>query len=325
MAAAEVGDEQAFEDPTVNELCERCAELLGQEAAVFLPSGTMANQISYRVHCRQGDEVIVEASSHPIHFESGGPSAVAGIVLNPVQGRRGLLDAAEVRAAIRPRHRHSPRSRLVSLENTANMGGGAAWEVEAMRAVVAVAHGAGLAVHLDGARLANAAVARGVTMAAFGSMVDSVWLDFSKGLGAPIGACLAGSKPFIEEAWRVKQQLGGSMRQAGIVAAAALYGLEHHYDRLADDHRRASRLAEAIKAMPGLDLINQPVDTNLVFFSTAKTGIAAADLQERLMATGVRIGAIDQWTMRACTHLDVDDEGIERAVEALASVVPVAA
>ncbi|MFW5678910.1 MAG: threonine aldolase family protein [Pseudomonadota bacterium] len=321
MAEAEVGDEQAFEDPTVNALCARAAELLGHEAAVFLPSGTMANQIAFRLHTRPGDEVLLEATTHPLHYESGGPAANAFCMFRPLEGQRGKFGPEAVEAAIRGSYRHNPRTSLVCLENTTNMGGGAVWTVDEVRAVSEVARSHGLKVHMDGARVANAAVAAGVPMAAYGRLCDTIWLDFSKGLGAPVGACLAGSKEAIHEAWRIKQQLGGAMRQAGIVAAAALYALEHHYDRLADDHARAQRLAEAVADIPGLDVVGGPVETNLVFLSTEASGRAAADISRDLLALGVRINPTAPTTLRACTHLDIDDAGLERAILALRRVM----
>jgi len=321
MAEADVGDEQAFEDPTVNALCERAAQLLGQEAAVFLPSGTMANQIAFRLLTRPGDEVLVEATTHPLHFESGGPAANAYCMFRPLAGVRGKFTAAQVTDAIRGGYRHHPRTSVVALENTTNVGGGAVWTVDEVAAVAAAARAKGAKVHMDGARLANAAVAAGVPLAAYGKLCDTVWLDFSKGLGAPVGACLAGSAAAIDEAWRIKQQLGGAMRQAGIIAAAALYALDHHLDRLAEDHARAAELAAAIRELPGLELLNPPVETNLVFFTTANSGWSAPALSEALAAKGVRIGAMGPDQLRACTHLDVDDSGIETAIGALRELV----
>ncbi len=317
MAEAEVGDEQAFEDPTVNALCERAAALLGHEAAMFLPSGTMANQIAFRLHTRPGDEVLLEATTHPIHYESGGPAANGFCMLRPLAGKGGKFTSAQVEAAVRGSYRHNPRTSLVCIENTTNMGGGAVWTVDEVIDVERTARAHGLKVHMDGARLANAAIAAGVALSDYGRLCHTVWLDFSKGLGAPVGACLAGSKETVDEAWRIKQQLGGAMRQAGIIAAAALHALDHHVDRLAEDHARAQQLADAISEIDGLELLNAPVETNLVFFSTAPSGRHAPDLQEALMASGVRIGALDTYVMRACTHLDIDDGGIDRAIEAL--------
>jgi threonine aldolase len=321
MAEAEVGDEQAFEDPTVNALCERAADLLGHEAAVFLPSGTMANQIAFRLLTRPGDEVLVEATTHPLHFESGGPAANAYCMFRPLQGARGKFGAEQVSEAIRGGFRHDPRTSVVAIENTTNMGGGAVWTVDEVAAVAEAARAKGIKVHMDGARLANAAVAAGVPLAAYGRLCDTVWLDFSKGLGAPVGACLAGSKDAIHEAWRIKQQLGGAMRQAGVIAAAALHALDHHLARLAEDHARAAELAAAVRELGGLELLNPPVETNLVFFSTAGGAWSAPALAEALAAKGVRVGAMGPHTLRACTHLDVDDAGIETAIAALRELV----
>jgi threonine aldolase len=319
MCEAEVGDEQKFEDPTVNQLCEMVAELLGKEAAVFLPSGTMCNEIALRVHARPGEEVIAHHSAHPIHFESGGPGALAGVNMRAIDGPRGQFDGDAVEAAVRPAFRHFPRSRLLWVEQTSNMGGGSVWPLARMQAVTAVARRHGLSTHLDGARLMNAVVASGVSARDYAAPFDSAWIDFTKGLGAPVGAALAGSRAFIDEAWRLKQQMGGAMRQAGIIAAGGVYALRHHVKRLADDHANARRLAEGLAALPGVSLDPATVETNLVFFEL--TGdLGAADAVERLLARGVRMGALGARTIRAVTHLDVDAAGIERALDAARAV-----
>src|SRR5882672_3268754 len=248
MCDAEVGDEQKFEDPTVNLLCEMVAELLGKEAAVFLPSGTMCNEIALRVHARPGEEVIAHATAHPIHFETGGPGALAGVNMRSIDGPRGQYDAAAVEAAVRPPYRHFPRSRLLWVEQTSNLGGGSIWPLARINEVTAAARRHGLSTHLDGARLMNAVVASGVAARDFAAPFDSAWIDFTKGLGAPVGAALAGSREFITEAWRLKQQMGGAMRQAGIIAAGGVYALRHHVKRLAEDHANAKRLAEGLAA-----------------------------------------------------------------------------
>ncbi|PYO52282.1 MAG: low specificity L-threonine aldolase, partial [Candidatus Rokuibacteriota bacterium] len=223
MSEAEVGDEQKLEDPTVNLLCEMVAELLGKDAAVFLPSGTMCNEIALRVHARPGEEVIAHATAHPIHFETGGPGALAGVNMRSIDGPRGQYDAAAVEAAVRPPYRHFPRSRLVWVEQTSNLGGGSVWPLARINEVTAVARRHGLSTHLDGARLMNAVVASGVSARDYAAPFDSAWIDFTKGLGAPVGAAMAGSRAFIDEAWRCKQQMGGAMRQAGIIAAGGVY------------------------------------------------------------------------------------------------------
>ena len=317
MAEAEVGDEQAMLDPTVNALCERVADLLGKEAAVYLPSGTMCNQIAARVHCRQGDEIILAATAHPIFAESGGPAALAGVMLRGLEGERGMFTAEQVRGAINsPAWRHAPRSRLLEVENTTNVGGGAVWPLAEIEAVTGVARGHGLACHMDGARLMNAVVASGTSAADYARPFDSLWLDFSKGLGAPVGAVLAGSKPFVHEAWRVKQQIGGAMRQAGIIAAACIYALDHHVERLAEDHANARVLAEGLAGIRGVAIEPASVETNIVWFDVGGP-LSAEDIARALEEQGIRIGGYSQHRMRAVTHLDVTRADVETTLRAL--------
>jgi threonine aldolase len=315
MCDAEVGDEQKGEDPTVNRLQEMVAELLGKAAAVFLPSGTMCNEIAMRVHCRPGDEMLAHRTAHPIHFETGGPAALAGVNVRPLDGPRGQFDAAAVHEGVRFPGRHSPRSRLLWVEQTSNLGGGSVWPLERIGRVVEAGRGHGLATHMDGARLMNAVVASGISARAFAGPFDSAWIDFTKGLGAPVGAALAGSHDFIAEAWRCKQQMGGAMRQAGIIAAGGVYALTHHVERLAEDHANARRLAEGLAGLPGIKLDPAEIDTNLVFFDVTGS-IDAPTAVERLLAQGIRMGAMGSRTIRAVTHLDVDSPGIDRALEA---------
>ena len=255
MAEAEVGDEQRFEDPQVTELCSRVAALLGFQAAVFLPSGTMCNEIAFRLHIRPGgDEAILHRRSHPIIAEAGGPAAFAGAMMYPLDTPLGMFTGEDVRGALRPAgDRYSPRSRLVSVEQTTNMAGGRVWPLSQLRDVVSVASEAGLRLHMDGARLMNAVVASGVAASEMTAGFDTAWLDFTKGLGAPLGAVLAGSVELIDEAWRYKQMLGGAMRQAGIVAAGALYALDHHVDRLAEDHATGPRAGGRARRFAGRD------------------------------------------------------------------------
>ncbi len=319
MCEAEVGDEQKHEDPTVNLLQEMVAELLGKEAALFLPSGTMCNEIALRVHCRPGEEMLAHKTAHPIHFETGGPAALAGVNVQSLDGPRGQYDVATLEAAIRPDNRHMPRSRLVWIEQTSNLGGGSIWPLEAVRAVTGVARGRGLSTHMDGARLMNAVVASGISARDWAQPFDTAWIDFTKGLGAPVGAAIAGSRAFIAEAWRCKQQMGGAMRQAGIIAAGGVYALRHHVERLADDHAHARRLAEGLAALPGIKLDPAGVETNLVFFDLTGSLDATAAI-ERLLARGVRMGALGPRTIRAVTHLDVTTAGIERALAAARTV-----
>jgi threonine aldolase len=313
MCEAEVGDEQKLEDPTVNLLCEMVAELLGKDAAVFLPSGTMCNEIALRVHARPGEEVIAHHSAHPINFETGGPGALAGVNMRTVDGARGQFDAAAVEAAVRPASRSSPRSRLVWVEQTSNLGGGSVWPLERLEAVAKIGRSHGLATHMDGARLMNAVVASGVSARDYAAPFDSAWIDFTKGLGAPVGAALAGSRAFIEEAWRCKQQMGGAMRQAGIIAAGGVYALRHHVKRLAEDHANARRLAEGLARLPGVRLDPSTIETNIVFFELTGS-LSAPAAVERMLARGVRMGALGARTIRAVTHLDVDAAKIERAL-----------
>ena len=313
MCEAEVGDEQKLEDPTVNLLCEMVAELLGKDAAVFLPSGTMCNEIALRVHARPGEEVIAHHTAHPINFETGGPGALAGVNMRVVDGARGQFDAAAVEAAVRHASRYEPRSRLVWVEQTSNLGGGSVWPLERLEAVAAVARRHGLATHMDGARLMNAVVASGISARDYAAPFDSAWIDFTKGLGAPVGAALAGSRAFIEEAWRCKQQMGGAMRQAGIIAAGGVWALRHHVKRLAEDHANARRLAEGLARLPGVGLDPATIETNIVFFELT-SALTAGVAVERMLARGVRMGALGARTIRAVTHLDVDAAAIERAL-----------
>ena len=317
MVEAEVGDEQQREDPTVNRLQEAVAELLGKEAALFLPSGTMCNQVAFAVHCRAGDEILLHETAHPILYEAGGAAALVGAVFRPLPGPRGVFSAEQVRAAVRPAVHYMPRSRVVSVEQTANIVGGVCWRLAEVEAVCGAARGAGLRCHMDGARLLNAVVATGTPARAFAAPFDSVWLDLTKGLGAPVGAVLAGSRAFVEEAWVFKQRFGGAMRQAGIVAAAGLYALEHHVERLADDHDLARRLARGLAELPGITLDPEQVETNIVIFDLAAPGLTADAFAERARARGgVRFTVIGPSTLRAVTHLDLPPDAVERALAA---------
>ena len=290
MAEAEVGDEQRGEVPTVNRLCERAALLMGQEAALFVPSGTMCNQIAIATHCRPGDEIITAEASHIIGSEGAGAAIFAGSFIRMISCRRGIFSAADVSAAVRPRRPKSPRSRLLEVEQTNNRGGGSIWSLEAIRSVTDAARAHGLALHMDGARLMNAAVASGVSARDFAAPFDSVWLDLSKGLDCPVGGVLAGSAEFIEEAWTWKHRFGGAMRQAGILAAAGLYALDHHVDRLAEDHANARLFADRISEVPGIVLDPPEVETNLVFFNVEQAGASAKETPDRLPEKGLRIG-----------------------------------
>ena len=317
MAGAAVGDEQRGEDPTVNLLCGRVAGLLGKEAALFLPSGTMCNQVAVATHCRPRDEIVAAEGSHVISSEGAGAAVLAGAFVRAIPCARGVFTGDDVAAAARARKPKSPRSRLVAVEQTHNRGGGAVWPLAAIRSVADAARARGLALHMDGARLLNAVVASGVAAGDYAAPFDSAWLDLSKGLGCPVGGVLAGSKQFIADAWVWKHRLGGAMRQAGMLAAAGIYALDNNVRRLADDHDNARAFAARIAKIPGIRLDPETVETNLVFFDVTGTGRAAADIAARLLASGVRIGVEDAHRMRAVTHLDVDRAGVEEAAEAL--------
>ena len=318
IAAAEVGDEQQNEDPTVARLLAKVCGLLDQQAAIFLPSGTMANEIAILVHCRPGDELIAHELSHVVLGEGGAPAALAGVMIRALQGHRGLFTPEMVRQALRADSRYQPTSRLVVIEQTANIAGGTLWPFDQLQQVVEEAHSHGLAVHMDGARLMNASVASGLPAANYSRMCDSVYMDFTKGLGAPLGAILAGSHEFIADAGRWKQRLGGSMRQAGMMAAACLYALDHHVERLLEDHENARTLAALLAAVPGISV--EPVDTNIVFIDVAGVGVPASDFNEELKRRGTRGGIHGSTRMRFVTHLDVSREQIKNAAAIVADV-----
>lgn len=312
MLRAEVGDEQNGDDPSVHALCDRMAALMGKEAAVFMPTGTMCNVAATLTHCRPGEEIIAHETAHILTSEGGAHAALGGFQIYPLKGERGLFSADALRAAIRGRSRHTPTQRLVEVEQTANIGGGAVWPKAQLDEIAGIAKEHGLATHMDGARLMNACVAAGIPATEMAAGFDSVWLDFTKGLGAPLGAVLCGSAEFIDQAWRWKQRLGGAMRQGGVCAAACLHALDHHIDRLAEDHANAKALARGLAQMPGMQ-VEEP-DTNLVYFDPAGTGVSAADLVKRLRLEGVQLSILGG-RIRACTHLDVNAAMIAETLE----------
>lgn len=316
MAAAEVGDEQRGEDPTTLELCARVADLLGMEDAIFLPSGTMCNQIAYLVHCRPGDEIIAASSAHVYGSEGAGASALAGAQFRTIASADGVFSAAEVRAHIRPLRHRSPRSRVISVEQTSNRGGGTVWPTELLAEIAATAHEHGLAAHMDGARLPNAAVASDKPMSAHVAGYDSAWIDLSKGLGCPIGAVLAGNKNFIEEAWYWKHRLGGAMRQSGYLAAAGLYALEHNYRRLAEDHENARLFASLVNGAGGASVYPASVETNILFLDLSGCAMNAEAIAAKLRQQNIRFGVESPTRMRVVTHLDVSDQQVRQAAEA---------
>ena len=318
MARAEVGDEQIGDDPTVNLLCERVAELLGKEAAVFMPSGTMCNVAATLSHCRPGDEILAHVSAHIIAREGGAHAALGGFQITPLPGDDGQFAPETFRAALHPRSRYQPPQTVVSVEQTANIGGGTIWKKAALDEVVVIAKANGLATHMDGARLLNACIATGISASDMAAGWDSAWIDFSKGLGAPIGGVIAGSRAFIDDVWRWKQRLGGSMRQAGVCAAACVYALDHNVDRLADDHANARALARGLAQIDGIE-VQQP-ETNLVFFKPDGAGITGDRMVEALRKRGVLLAMMDG-RIRACTHLDVSAAMIEETVGLVREIV----
>ncbi len=320
MAEAEVGDEQRRLDPTVIRLEEMVAELLGKEAAVFLPSGTMCNLIAVKVLTKPGDAVIVERFGHIVRHESGAHPIISGVQLELLEGDSGRFTARQIEEVILPYVSvYDPPPTLLCVEQTHNFGGGSVWPIEQMREVCDLARRHKLATHMDGARLLNACVATGISARDYAAMFDSVWIDLSKGLGCPIGAVLAGSKGFIEVAARWKQAFGGAMRQAGIIAAAGIYALKHNVQRLAEDHENAKLLARGLRQVPGIVLDNPEPQTNILYFR--HTGAAsAAEFAKRLEDRGVSFSDLGT-KLRAVTHLDVSRAEVEKAVEIVRDVV----
>jgi threonine aldolase len=318
MAEAEVGDEQLMEDPTTNRLQAIVAELLGQEAAVLMPTGVMCNEVAFAVHCQAGDEIVMDETAHPLVSEAGAPAVLARALVRPVKGANGIFTPGQLTAALRGGQRREPRTRAVSLEQTSNFGGGTCWSLAQFQAVVGCAREHGLLVHCDGARVLNAVVATGTPAREFGTRCDSIWMALTKGLGAPMGAVLAGSSAFIDEAWRWKQRIGGAMRQSGVIAAAGIYALQNNIDRLAEDHDNARVFAAAVAELPGIKLDLDTVQTNIVVFDVAATGWTAGELCNRLIEQArVRLCPIGPTTVRAVTHMDVDRRGVEVAARAL--------
>lgn len=320
MAQAPVGDDVFGEDPTVNRLEAKVAELLGMEAALFAPSGTMTNEIAVGVHAPRGTSIILEADSHIRHYECGGPAALWGVSVDPVAGVGGVITAQQVDEAIRAGDIHYAKTALVCLENTHNRAGGTVFPIEVIEEISALCRARGLKLHLDGARLFNASVASGIGVSEYARPFDSVSVCLSKGLGAPVGSVLSGSAGFIAEARTLRKLLGGGMRQAGILAAAGLYALEHHIDRMAQDHENARLLAEGIAGLPGIHIEMKSVQTNIVRMEVDAAHGPASDAAARLKANGVLVGAFGKSQLRAVTHLDVDSQDIRRATEAFGAV-----
>jgi threonine aldolase len=321
MAEAEVGDDVYGEDPTVNVLQEKVASMLGKEKAIFVPSGTMANQLALKSHTQPGDEVIIEATSHPYNFEGGAAAALSGIQFNCLKGVRGILDASQVEEAVRPEDHHFPVTRLICLENTHNRGGGSIYPLTKMIEIHRLAKSKGLLLHLDGARLWNASVAKGIDPKEYAQWADSVSVCLSKGLGAPIGSLVAGSRTFIDRVHRFRKMFGGGMRQVGIIAAAGIYALDHHIEKLKEDHQNAKRLALGLKEFKGVSINPDHAETNIVIFDVADTGTPASAIAQAMKGEGVLIHPISKAQVRLVTHLDVTSEDAEVALKAFEKVL----
>lgn len=320
MAAAPVGDDVYREDPTIERLQETVAALLGKEAALYVPSGTMSNQLCLRTLTRPGDEVLAHEESHILHYEAGSAAALSGLQIRPLVGEHGVLSAETVRAAIRPDSEHFPRTGALEMENTHNRCGGTIWSLEAMQAAAAPARERGVGVHLDGARLWNAHRATGVSLKDYAATADSVSVCFSKGLGAPVGSALAGSREFVQEARHNRKRFGGAMRQAGIIAAGALFALEHNVERLVEDHANAVVLADLLREVPGLE-ITHPVQTNILIVAVGGLGVGAEQVVGALKQQGVLCGMAAADRVRFVTHLDVSAQAVRDAGEITARVL----
>jgi threonine aldolase len=313
MAQAEVGDDVLGEDPTVHRLEKKAAELLGKEAALFVPTGTMANQLCIRLHTRPGDEIIADENAHIIRYESGAAAALSGVQVCCVKGKRGILSASQVEQAIRPGEYHNPPTTLICLENTHNRGGGTVYPLGTIREIRAVARRHGIAMHLDGARLFNAVVATGTSAAEYAAEFDTVSFCLSKGLGAPVGSMIVSDRDRIAQLRRLRKRFGGGMRQAGILAAAGLFALENNIARISEDHANARRLAAVLPEC-------QEAETNILIFGVSSLGMTAADAVELLKARGVLVSPVSATEVRAVTHLDATGARIEKAIEVFRSV-----
>jgi len=320
IASAIVGDDVFGDDPTVNALEAYVAELLGKEAAVFMPSGTMTNQIALRIHTEPGDEVILESEAHIYYYEGGAPAALSGVSCRLVKGDRGIFTATDVQRVLRPEDSHFPKTRLVCVENTHNRGGGSIFPLPEIEAIAQVCQEQALSLHLDGARFWNACVATGISEAAYAKPFDTVSVCFSKGLGAPVGSALAGSQEMMVRARRFRKMFGGGMRQAGMMAAGALYGLKYQRDRLIEDHGNAKILAERLSQIEGIEINPEEVETNLVVFHTP--GVSAPILVDRLREKGVAVLAVGAHSIRAVTSLMVTRAQIEQVSEWMEAVMP---
>jgi threonine aldolase len=321
MLTAEVGDDVYGEDPTVNRLQERVAEILGKEAALFVPSGVMANQLALKVQTQPGDEAIVESESHIFNFETAGAAFLSNVQLCTVKGNKGILTAEQVAQAIRSTVYYNPKTSLVCLENTHNKAGGTIYPLEEIHKIHDLARNRKLALHLDGARLWNAAIATGIAPREYARYFDTVSVCFSKGLGAPIGSALTGTREKIEAARKYRKIFGGGMRQVGILAGGALFALDHNFERLKEDHDKAKWLAKELSGLPGIDVDLNSVQTNIIIFTMSRRSESAEELISKLKANGVLISEMGSTTLRAVTHLDVSMEQIKKAAATIKSLL----
>ena len=319
IASAEVGDDMSGEDPTVNRLEQFMADLLGKEASVYNCSGTQSNQMAIRAHCQQGDEILIDETGHIVNYEAGGPAALSGVSARLLRGHGGMLDVEDLEGKVRPDNQHCCITRLVCIENTTNLGGGRVWSLDQVKRVGEWSHRHGLKVHLDGARLFNAAIAKGYTVKEFCHHVDSVSICFSKGLGCPMGSILVGDAATIHRARRARKLFGGALRQAGMMAAAAIYALENHVGRLKVDHENAKMFAEGISQIEGIQIDPSSIESNLVFFELRRDFGTAAQLSASLRERGVLINPTGPQRLRACTHLDVNQTQVMNSVDTIRS------
>lgn len=317
MAAAAVGDEERSEDPTVRQLEELVADLTGKASAVFMPSGTMCNVVAFFVWCRPGEAMLLHEETHPVYSKYAGPHIHNRIELHKLAGRCGVLAGETVERALREIDSAGGTARLLTLENTHNRSGGSVWSLSETEEACRAARAHGLATHLDGARLLHAVAASGVSAAEYCAPFDSAWIDLSKGLGCPMGAVMAGDEQFVEAARQAKYLFGGVTHKSGMMAAAGIYALRHHVERLVEDHERAEELASGLSGIRGVELDQERVDTNLVYIDIAGSGLTAAELLVRLASAGVRMKQIDETRVRAVTHLDITSAHVRTAVAAV--------
>lgn len=321
MFEAEVGDDVFGEDPTINRLQKMMAKLTGKEAALFVTSGTQGNEVCISAHTKPGKEIIVGKESHIFNYECGGPSLLSGVQMYPVNDQNGIVTLDQIKAAVRHVDVHYPQTNLICLENTHNRAGGVLLPLENIKEISKFARNNKLKIHLDGARLWNASIATGISLKEYCQYFDSVSLCFSKGLGAPVGSIVVGDKNFIHKVHYYRKVFGGGMRQAGILAAACIYAVEKHFERLKEDHQRAKRFAEAISKIPAIKVDLKTIQTNIVIFDVDIPGFVAEDFLIKLQENGVLMLEIDPNRIRAVTHLDLTDEDLEKAIDVLSNLL----